>query len=39
VFYLGFLDGWEGMVCARMTAYYTFLKYARLYELQNKKND
>jgi glycosyltransferase involved in cell wall biosynthesis len=39
IFYLGFLDGWEGMVCARMTAYYTFLKYARLYELQNKKND
>jgi glycosyltransferase involved in cell wall biosynthesis len=35
VFMLGFLDGWEGLVCARMTAYYTFLKYARLYELQN----
>lgn len=35
VFMLGFLDGWEGFVCARMTAYYTFLKYARLYELQN----
>ena len=34
VFMLGFLDGWEGLVCARMTAYYTFLKYARLYELQ-----
>ncbi|HUQ96334.1 MAG TPA: glycosyltransferase family 2 protein [Chitinophagaceae bacterium] len=33
VFKLGFLDGWEGFVCARMTAYYTFLKYARLYEL------
>lgn len=35
VFMLGFLDGWEGLVCARMTAYYTFLKYARLHELHN----
>lgn len=42
IFMLGFLDGWEGLVCARMTAYYTFLKYARLYELhkaeKNKRN-
>jgi glycosyltransferase involved in cell wall biosynthesis len=30
---LGFLDGREGYVCARMTAYYTFLKYSRLREL------
>ncbi|NOT52509.1 MAG: glycosyltransferase family 2 protein [Chitinophagaceae bacterium] len=30
---LGFLDGHAGYVCARMTAYYTFLKYARLREL------
>lgn len=29
----GFLDGYEGWVCARMTAYYTFLKYTRLREL------
>jgi glycosyltransferase involved in cell wall biosynthesis len=36
-FMLGFLDGWAGLVCARMTAFYTFLKYARLYELQRKK--
>ena len=35
IFMLGFLDGWEGFVCARMTAYYTFLKYARLHELHN----
>lgn len=35
VFMLGFLDGWEGFLCARMTAYYTFLKYARLHELHN----
>lgn len=33
VLQLGFLDGWEGFVSARMTAYYTFLKYARLHEL------
>lgn len=32
---LGFLDGHEGYVCARMTAWYTFLKYARLRELWN----
>lgn len=30
---LGFLDGHAGYICARMTAYYTFLKYARLREL------
>lgn len=34
-FKLGFLDGWAGYVCARMTSYYTFVKYARLLELQN----
>jgi glycosyltransferase involved in cell wall biosynthesis len=37
IFMLGFLDGWEGLVSARMTAFYTFLKYARLYELQSGK--
>lgn len=39
IFMLGFLDGWTGFICARMTAYYTFLKYARLHELYyaNKK--
>ena len=35
-FQLGFLDGWEGFVCARMTAFYTFLKYARLRELNRQ---
>ena len=35
-FQLGFLDGWEGFVCARMTAFYTFLKYARLRELNRR---
>ena len=34
VFKLGFLDGWKGYVCARMAAWYTFLKYSRLKELQ-----
>jgi len=34
---LGFLDGHAGYVCARMTSYYTFLKYARLRELWNEK--
>jgi len=33
---LGFLDGHAGYVCARMTAYYTFLKYARLRELNRQ---
>jgi len=33
IFQLGFLDGWEGLLSARMTAFYTFLKYARLQEL------
>ena len=36
---LGFLDGWAGLVCARMTAFYTFLKYARLYELQQQERE
>lgn len=34
----GFLDGREGYLVARMTAYYTFLKYERLYELQHSTN-
>lgn len=33
---LGFLDGNAGYLCARMTAYYTFLKYARLRELNRQ---
>lgn len=36
---LGFLDGHEGYVCAKMTAHYTFLKYARLRELNNQRKD
>ncbi|MBK5272941.1 MAG: glycosyltransferase family 2 protein [Bacteroidia bacterium] len=36
---LGFLDGHDGYICAKVTAQYTFLKYIRLKELeqQNKK--
>lgn len=36
VFKFGFLDGWEGLLSARMTAFYTFLKYARLHELRKR---
>jgi glycosyltransferase involved in cell wall biosynthesis len=35
----GFLDGYEGYICARMTAYYTFLKYTRLKELNNTSTE
>ena len=33
---LGFLDGSAGFVCAKMTAYYTFLKHSRLRELSRQ---
>ena len=38
-FKLGFLDGWRGFVSAKIFAYYTFLKYAHLKDLEsaNKK--
>jgi glycosyltransferase involved in cell wall biosynthesis len=35
IFKLGFLDGSAGLTCARMTAWYTFLKYKILKELQS----
>jgi glycosyltransferase involved in cell wall biosynthesis len=38
IFKLGFLDGWAGYVCAKMNAYYTFKKYARLLELKKLKS-
>jgi glycosyltransferase involved in cell wall biosynthesis len=38
IFQLGFLDGWEGFLSARMTSYYTFLKYARLHELWQRES-
>ena len=35
IFFLGFLDGVAGLTCARMTAFYTFVKYTRLKELNS----
>jgi glycosyltransferase involved in cell wall biosynthesis len=37
LFRLGFLDGWQGFTIAWMTAFYTFLRYARLKEAQMPK--
>ncbi|MGZ3726718.1 MAG: glycosyltransferase family 2 protein, partial [Pseudobdellovibrio sp.] len=34
---LGFLDGWAGFVIARSAAYSVFLKWSKLYELENLK--
>lgn len=34
IFRLGFLDGHEGYLTARMTSIYTFMKYAKLRELE-----
>jgi glycosyltransferase involved in cell wall biosynthesis len=33
---LGFLDGWEGYLIAKTTAWYTFLKYSFLKEMNKK---
>ena len=37
VFNLGFLDGRAGFICAKMSSYYTHIKYARLLELNKVK--
>jgi glycosyltransferase involved in cell wall biosynthesis len=37
VFKLGFLDGRAGFICAKMSSYYTHVKYARLLELNKMK--
>jgi len=37
VFQLGFLDGRAGFICAKMSSYYTHIKYARLLELNKAK--
>jgi hypothetical protein len=37
LFRLGFLDGWQGFTIAWMTAFYTFLRYARVHEAQIQK--
>ena len=34
---LGFLDGYKGWLIAKTTSYYTFIKYARLYELNKQE--
>ena len=36
IFKLGFLDGYPGFVIAVSSAYSTFLKTAKMYELKNK---
>lgn len=35
----GFLDGWKGFICATMTAWYTFMKYTKLKELELRPTD
>lgn len=37
IFRLGFLDGWQGFSIAWLTAFYTFLRYAKVRELQLSK--
>jgi glycosyltransferase involved in cell wall biosynthesis len=39
LFKLGFLDGWQGFTIAWMTAFYTFLRYAKVRESQLPKNN
>ena len=34
---LGFLDGWQGLTIARIIAIYTFLRYLKVYQVQNEK--
>jgi glycosyltransferase involved in cell wall biosynthesis len=36
IFKMGFRDGWKGFVCASMTAWYTFMKYTKLKELERQ---
>lgn len=36
---LGFLDGFDGFVIAINTSHQVFLKYSKLYRLQNKRNN
>lgn len=37
IFKMGFRDGWIGFVCASMTAWYTFMKYTKLKELERQE--
>ncbi len=36
IFKMGYRDGWKGFVCASMTAWYTFMKYTKLKELEKQ---
>jgi glycosyltransferase involved in cell wall biosynthesis len=36
IFKLGFLDGWQGLAVAWMTAFYTFLRYVKAFDAQRK---
>jgi len=38
LFRLGFLDGWQGFTLSWMAAFYTFLRYARVREMQLQKS-
>ena len=31
----GFMDGWQGLTIARMTSFYTFIRYIKAYEAQS----
>jgi hypothetical protein len=33
----GFLDGFHGLILAAFSGFYVFVKYAKLWELQNQK--
>ena len=35
----GFLDGFNGFVISRQTAYQTFLKYAKLFQMQRQAEE
>lgn len=39
IFRLGFLDGLQGLILAFFSSFYVFTKYAKLWELNRKKND
>jgi len=36
---LGFLDGWRGFIVAVLGSFFVFLKYAKLWELENVKGE
>ena len=38
VFKLGFLDGWRGLTIAWLTGFYTFLRYFKAFEAQERKS-